>query len=110
MNSMNSRRSAMRSIPAQTLHLGVALAAWAAALGGFNDRSPVQMRVGPAPPQSVRVVVTSAVRVVTFPVERRQLRGDGTPESPYYWVWVPAGKRPPSPPLRRARHQSVRSA
>lgn len=100
----------MRSIAAQTVHLGVALAAWTAALGGFTDRSPLQKRVVPAPPQAVRVVVMSADRVVTYPDERWQLHGDGTPESPYSWVWVPAGKRPPSPPLRRARHQSVRHA
>ena len=36
----------MRSMPAQTVHLGVALAAWTAALGGFNDRNPVER--GPA--------------------------------------------------------------
>jgi len=100
----------MRSIPAQTVHLGVALAVSTAALGGFTDHSPVQKRVVPAPPQAVRIVVTSADRVVTYPDERWQLHGDGTPESPYYWVWVPAGKMPPSPQLRRARHQSVRNA
>jgi hypothetical protein len=100
----------MRSVPAQIVHLGVAVAAWTAGLGGFSDRNPVQKRVVPAPPQTIRLVVTSADRVVTYPDERWQLHGDGTRESPYYWMWVPAGKMPPSPPLRRARHQSVRNA
>jgi hypothetical protein len=91
----------MRSMPARIVHLGVAVAAWTAALSGFNDRSPLQKRVVPAPPQTVRVVVTSADRVVTYPDERWQLHRDGTPESPYSWVWVPAGKMPPSPPVPR---------
>ena len=36
----------MRSTPARTVHLGVAVATWTAALGGFNDRNPVER--GPA--------------------------------------------------------------
>jgi len=100
----------MTSMPAQIVHFGVAVAAWTAALSGFNDRSPLQKRVVPAPPQTVRLVVTSADRVVTYPDERWQLHGDGTPESPYYWVWVPASRTSPSPHLRRASHQGVRNA
>jgi hypothetical protein len=95
----------MRSMPAQIVHLGVVVAAWTAALGGFNDRNSVQERVVPAPPQTVRLVVTSADRVVTYPDERWQLHGDGTRESPYYWMWVPAGRTSPSSQLRSAHHR-----
>jgi hypothetical protein len=100
----------MRFMPAQTVHLGVAVAAWTAALGGFTDRSPVQKRVVPAPPQAVRVVVTSADHVVTYPDERWQLHGDGTPESPYYWDGCRTAGRHRLPQLRCTGHQGVRNA
>lgn len=37
-------------------------------------------------------------RSVEYPGGRYQLYGDGTAASPHYWVWIPAGTTPPSPP------------
>lgn len=87
-------------MPAESVHLGIAMAGWAAALGSSDCNTPGQKRVVPVPPQAVRVVVTSADRVVTCPDERWQLYGDGTNTSPYYWMWVPADETSPSPPAR----------
>jgi hypothetical protein len=38
--------------------------------------------------------------VYTYPEGRYELRGDGTANGPYYWVWIPAGtvSQPPPPP------------
>jgi hypothetical protein len=55
-------------------------------------------RVTPAPST---VVVQSPRRVYTYPEGRYELQGNGTANSPYYWVWIPEGVRsvPPPPPL-----------
>jgi hypothetical protein len=88
----------MKSMPAQTVHLGIAMAGWAAALGSSAYSTPVQKRVVPVPPQVIRVVVASADRVVTYPDERWHLYGDWTNASLNYCSCVPAGETPPSPP------------
>ncbi len=60
----------------------------------------------PTLPAVPTVVVTSAAdRVRTYPEGQYQLAGEGTRESPYYWVWVPAGESPPPPPQLPRRSQ-----
>ena len=55
-----------------------------------------------ASPTTTTVVVppasTSVQRVYTYPEGRYQLYGNGTADSPYYWVWVPTGAVAPTPP------------
>jgi hypothetical protein len=54
-----------------------------------------------ASPSTTTVVVppsTSVQRVYTYPEGRYQLYGNGTADSPYYWVWVPTGAVAPTPP------------
>jgi len=59
-------------------------------------------RVTPAPRSTV-VVAPPTQRVYTYPQGQYLLRGEGTPASPYYWVWVPSGTQvtalPPLPPI-----------
>ncbi|HSB69422.1 MAG TPA: hypothetical protein VLT62_08835 [Candidatus Methylomirabilis sp.] len=45
-------------------------------------------------------VVQSSGSVYMYPDGRYELRGDGTANSPYFWVWIPAGTvaQPPAPP------------
>jgi hypothetical protein len=59
------------------------------AMGGCVYRE----KVVPAASPSTAVIVSPAPadRVVTYPEGRYELRGDGTVNSPYYWVWIPAG-------------------
>ena len=73
------------------------------ALGGCVYRE----KVVPAASPSTAVIVTPAPadRIVTYPEGRYELRGDGTVNSPYYWVWIPTGtvstSIPNPPPLPR---------
>jgi hypothetical protein len=71
-------------------------------LGGCTYR---ERAVVPSASPSTTVVVapSAADRVVTYPEGRYELRGDGTVNSPYYWVWIPAGTTsvPNPPPLPR---------
>ncbi len=71
------------------------------AMGGCVYRE----KTVPAASPSTAVVVTpaSVERVVTYPEGRYELRGEGTANSPYYWVWIPAGATsvPNPPPLPR---------
>jgi hypothetical protein len=55
----------------------------------------------PAVPTIPTAVVTApAERVRTYTEGRYELVGDGSPQAPYYWVWVPTGAAaPPPPPL-----------
>ena len=86
-----------------------------AMLGGCVYRSkeiqtstptPVVMAPAPAPQPAPVVVppaappVTSAVTSdrVVYPEGRWQLYGDGG-ATPYYWVWIPSGTTPPTPPM-----------
>jgi hypothetical protein len=64
--------------------------------------------VAPAASTPTRVVVAPAPgeRVVTYPEGRYELRGEGTVNSPYYWVWIPAGATPPNPPPPPRRVQT----
>ena len=68
----------------------------AALLGGCTYRE----RAVPAasPPTTVVVAPTATERVVGYPEGQYELHGNGTPTSPYYWVWIPAGATPPKPP------------
>jgi hypothetical protein len=50
------------------------------------------------PPTTGAVLGGSSPRTVEHPGGRYQLYGAGTTSSPYYWVWIPAGTNPPSPP------------
>jgi len=50
------------------------------------------------PPTTGAVLGGSTPRTVEYPAGRYQLYGDGSNASPYYWVWIPAGTNPPSPP------------
>jgi hypothetical protein len=68
----------------------------AATLGGCVYR---ERAVPAASPATTVVVAPAAVdRVVVYPEGRYMLYGEGTTTSPYYWVWVPAGASPPTPP------------
>ncbi len=59
---------------------------------------PIQPVYAPPPPPSI---VQPSQQVYTYPEGRYELRGDGTPNSPYYWVWIPIGVQsvPAPPPL-----------
>jgi hypothetical protein len=71
-------------------------------LGGCASRKETVVVPAPGPvvvaPAPGPVVVAPNQRVVTYPDGRWELRGGGTAMSPYYWVWIPAGTNPPSPP------------
>jgi hypothetical protein len=75
-----------------------------AALGGCVYRE----RTVPAasPPTAVVVAPTASERVVTYPEGRYELRGEGSPAAPYYWVWIPTGATPPNPPPVPRRPQT----
>jgi hypothetical protein len=78
------------------LALGFVAVAGPTVLGGCVYRTETV----PAPAASPTTVVVSppTSRVYTFPEGRYELRGDGTPTSPYVWVWIPTGANPPNPP------------
>ena len=72
-----------------------------ATLGGCVYRRET---VPAAAPTTVVVDPPANGRVVTYPEGRYELRGDGTAQSPYVWVWIPTGATPPNPPpLPRTR-------
>ncbi|PYM19003.1 MAG: hypothetical protein DMD81_04515 [Candidatus Rokuibacteriota bacterium] len=54
--------------------------------------------VVPSAAPSTIIVTQPAPRIVTYPEGRWELRGGGTTDSPYFWVWVPTGSNPPNPP------------
>lgn len=57
-----------------------------------------------AAPTTVIVAPAASDRVVTYPEGRYELRGAGTAQSPYVWVWIPTGATAPTPPpLPRVR-------
>ena len=66
-------------------------------LGGCGARTTVLPAA--SPPTTTTVVVTSPAgqRVVNYPSGRYELYGDGM-NTPYYWVWIPAGSMLPAPP------------
>jgi len=70
-------------------------------MGGCIYREKAVPAASPA--TTVVVAPSAADRVVTYPEGRYELRGDGTVNSPYYWVWIPAGATsvPNPPPLPR---------
>jgi hypothetical protein len=63
--------------------------AGAALLGGCATRTETVPAATPS---------TTVQRVYTYPEGRYQLYGEGTAQSPYYWVWIPGGANPPVPP------------
>jgi hypothetical protein len=65
-------------------------------LGGCATRTQT---VPAASPATTTVVVTTPTgqRVVNYPSGRYELYGDGV-QTPYYWVWIPAGTTLPAPP------------
>jgi hypothetical protein len=77
--------------------LAIIVAVVAAGAGGCIYSSTEKERVVAAPAPPV-VAQAGHDRVVTYPEGRWTLYGDGTAESPHYWVWVPAGASPPAPP------------
>jgi hypothetical protein len=82
--------------------LGLTTLVAGAALGGCVYRS--EKVVPAAAPATVVVTQAPAERVVTYPQGRYELRGDGTAQNPYFWVWIPTGATPPNPPpLPRSR-------
>ncbi len=52
----------------------------------------------PTYPPTKGAVLGSNPRTVEYPGGRYQLYGEGTTASPYYWVWVPTGSTPTTPP------------
>lgn len=75
-------------------------------LSGCVYREPVMPA---ASPMTVVIPATSTATRVTYPEGVYELRGNGSPAYPYYWVWVPRGVQapmlllPPPPPLPPAR-------
>jgi hypothetical protein len=63
-----------------------------------NPPTTVVTAPAASPPTTVVVTPSADQRVVTYPEGRYQLYGTGTPVTPYYWVWIPAGATPPNPP------------
>jgi hypothetical protein len=53
-----------------------------------------------APPRPALVGLDQ--RTLAYPHGRWQLYGEGSPRSPYSWVWIPRGATPPpsAPPAR----------
>jgi hypothetical protein len=58
------------------------------------------LATAPSPPMrpSGTAVVSNSDRMYTFREGRWQLYGDGG-ATPYYWVWIPSGTTPPTPPM-----------
>ena len=54
----------------------------------------------PSPPTrpAGSAVVSNSDRTYSFREGRWQLYGDGG-ATPYYWVWIPSGTAPPTPPM-----------
>lgn len=75
-------------------------------LAGCVYSSKESERVTPAPSSVAVPPHQPPQRVYTYPEGRYELQGNGTPSSPYYWVWIPAGAQsvpapPPLPPISR---------
>ncbi len=84
------------SISKRPVALAAVLLVFAGALTGcFAYSSRETTRAAPGS----TVVVHQPQREYTYPDGRYELHGDGSPNSPYYWVWIPAGVQAvPSPP------------
>lgn len=78
-----------------TVALTLTVVAAGTLLGGCVYRRET---VPAAAPTTVIVAPAASERVVTYPEGRYELRGEGTTQSPYVWLWVPAGSTPPNPP------------
>jgi hypothetical protein len=89
-----------------TRRLAMPLLISAVALGGCAYRERTVAVPAASPPTAVVVAPSAAERVVTYPEGRYELRGDGTAVSPFYWVWIPAGATPPTPPPLPRRPQT----
>jgi hypothetical protein len=49
----------------------------------------------PPPAALPKAVASPSQRALAYPHGQWILYGDGTPRSPYAWVWVPTGATPP---------------
>ena len=98
----------------RTIAVSVVAASAAAMLGGcaYHEPRTVPAATGPvmvpsASPTTVVIPPTSTPARVSYPDGAYELRGLGTPGSPYYWAWVPIGVQAPMipapPPLPPAR-------
>ena len=97
----------------RSITASVVATAAAAVLGGcttYQEPRTYPAASGPvmvpsASPTTVVVPPASTPNRVAYPQGAYELRGHGTPGSPYYWVWIPAGVQapmiPPPPPLPR---------
>jgi hypothetical protein len=89
---------AMHRTTRGTLGLLTAVVAGSALVGGCVYRRETVPAAASPPTTTVVVSPAASDRVVTYPEGRYELRGNGTLNDPYYWVWIPAGSTPPSPP------------
>src|SRR5262245_30740274 len=81
---------------------------WASSGGVPSAGVPPASSTAPPPPAAPPAASTRPDRVVMRPDGRWELFGQGTTDSPYYWVWVPAGAVPSSPPPVPPRTSVVR--
>lgn len=98
----------------RTVAVGVVSAIAMTMVAGCTYREPrtvpaatVPIGVPSASPTTVVVPPASTPQRVVYPQGAYELHGHGTANSPYYWVWVPAGVQapmlPPPPPLPPVR-------
>lgn len=78
-------------------------------LAVFLAGTGVQAGDGYAQTTSITVVQPSQ-RVYTYPEGQYELRGDGTANSPYYWVWIPIGTVSQTPAPRYQYQPDLKSA
>ena len=95
----------LKVMKSQLLSNALLVVSGVATLSGCAYREPVVVPAASAP-TAVVVAPPASERVVTYPEGRYELRGEGTVNSPYYWVWIPAGATPPNPPPPPRRVQT----
>lgn len=81
-----------RTIQRSTRIIVPASLAAAALLGGCTTMQE------PTYPPTKGAVLGANPRTVEYPGGRYQLYGEGTTTAPYYWVWIPTGSTPATPP------------
>jgi len=90
----------------QLLLTSLLVVSGAATLSGCVYRERAVVPAASAPTTVVVAPQATGERVVTYPEGRYELKGEGTVNSPYYWVWIPAGATPPNPPPPPRRVQT----
>jgi hypothetical protein len=106
-----SEVDAMSTVAKRAMAAGVISMAALTMLSGcvYRERTvpAAAVAVPAASPMTVVIPATSTATRVTYPEGVYELRGNGSPAYPYYWVWVPRGVQapmlPPPPPLPPAR-------